>query len=261
MGTRVRSLTHGLPKEMLAIGGRPMISYAIQEAVLCHLEEVYIVINEQKAALRSFLESADLAKAIRSSQRGEAVPLPRLTCVDQPLPLGAGEAIYRTRELIGEEPFVLLMPDFISFGQRPALCQLIPLYERFSTDIVGLLSLKGKEAAGFGNVGIVQGEEQGPGIVAIRGLSDKTPGPLMLGEGEGVLKAVPRSILGPHFFEYLERTKGEGEWDDTPAFQMLCKEGKVLGKVLQGRGFDCGNPVGYKAAQTFVEKLDARGKR
>jgi len=248
---------------MLPIGGRPMISYAIQEAALSDLEELYIIINKQKAALRRYLESADLAKDIRSDLQGPAMTLPCLTFVNQPVPLGSGEAILRARALIGEEPFALMMPDFVLFGDTPALKQLIPLHEQCGSDIVGLLPLLGKEAEGFGNVGIVQGQEQEPGIVAIQGVSGKIPNPLILREEERVLKAVPYWILGPHFFDYLERTKATdaGEWDDTLAFQLLCTERKVLGRILEGRGFDVGNPLGYEAAQAFAQELDARGKR
>ena len=261
MGSRVQEITQGLPKEMLPIGGRPMISYAIQEAALSGLEELYIVINEHKSALRRYLESEDLAEAIRSDWRGQAVLLPTLTFVDQPMPLGSGEAIYRARALIGEEPFALMMPDFIFFGRTPVLAQMIPLYGRFGGDIVGLIHVSGKAAEGFGNVGIVQGSEQEQGVVAIRGLTGKSAGPLILSEEEQGLKAVPRWILGPHFFDYLERTKGEGEWDDTPALQMLCAEREVFGRILDGRGFDVGNPVGYEAAAAYAAQLDARSKR
>jgi UTP--glucose-1-phosphate uridylyltransferase len=255
MGTRVQSLTQGLPKEMLPIEGRPMIFHAIQEAALCNLDEIFIVINEHKAALRRFLESDDLKKVIQSRRQSQAIHLPRLTFVDQPLPLGAGEAIYRARPLIGEEPFALMMPDFVFFGHTPALAQLVHLYERFNTDMVGLIEVRGKEAEGFGNVGIVEGQEREPGVLAISTLSDKLPGALTLGEEEVAIKAVARWILGPHFFAYLERAKAlDGEWDDTPALQMLCTERKVMGKVLEGHGFDVGNPVGYAQAQTSERK-------
>jgi len=263
MGTRVQGMTQGLPKEMLPIGGRPMISYAIQEAALSGLEELYIIINKHKAALRRYLESEDLARAMRSEQGGQEISLPCLTFIEQPVPLGSGEAIFRARALIGEEPFALMMPDFIFFGRTPALAQMTPLYERFDRDIVGLIELRGKEAEGFGNVGIVQGQEGRAGVVAIHSLSGKMSTPLIVREEEHVLKAVPRWILGPHFFDYLERTKAanSGEWDDTPAFQLLCAERKVLGRILEGRGFDAGNPLGYQAAQAFARELDARGKR
>ena len=261
MGTRVQEITQGLPKEMLPIAGRPMISYAIQEAALSGLEELSIIINKHKATLRRYLESADLTKDIRSGPQGPAMTLPCLTFIEQPMPLGSGEAIYRARELIGEEPFALMMPDFVLFGDTPALKQLIPLHERFDRDIVGLIKVRGREARGFVNVGIVQGQELEPGIVAIRDITGKNASPLILREGEQVLKAVPRWILGPHFFAYLERTKGEEEWDDTPALQMLCTEMEVFGQILAGRGFDVGNPVGYEAAEVYGAQLDARGKR
>jgi UTP--glucose-1-phosphate uridylyltransferase len=261
MGTRVQEMTHGLPKEMLPIGGRPMIFHSIQEAALAGLEELYIVVNEHKPALRQYLESEDLTKAIRFDQRGQGISLLSLTFIDQPLPLGSGEAIFRAREQIGEEPFALLMPDFVFFGDTSGLAQLIPLYERFDADIVGLLPLQGKEAAGFGNVGIVQAEEQEPGVMTISDISGKIVAPLILGSEERVLKAAPRWILGPHFFAYLERTQGEGEWDDTPAVQLLCTEREVFGQMLDGRGFDVGNPVGFEAAAAYAAQLDARDKR
>ncbi len=261
MGTRVQEMTQGLPKEMLPIGGRPMIFYTMAEAALAGLEELYIVVNEHKPALRQYLESEDLTKAIRFDQRGQGISLLSSTFIDQPLALGSGEAIFLARELIGEEPFALMMPDFVFFGRTPALAQMIPLYERFDADVVGLIEVRGKEAERFGNVGIVQGQEQELGIVAIRGITGKSASPLVIGAEERVLKAAPRWIMGPHFFAYLERTRGEGEWDDTPALQMLCTERKVIGKVLEGRGFDVGNPVGYEAARAYAAQLDARDKR
>jgi len=260
LGTRMQFLTKDHPKEMFPIGGRPMISYAIREAVLSGLEELYIVITERKGALRDYLEPEALQRFMHSEEHYEDIPLPRLTFVDQPIPAGSGDAIYHARGVIEEEPFALMMPDFILFGDTPALGQLIPLYERYGCDIVGLISVQGRE--GFGNVGIVQGHDKEPGVVAIRSLSGKVSGPLILKEDEQILKAAPRWILGPHFFEYLERTRvPQDEWDDTPALQMLCAEREVLGKILEGKGFDVGNPAGYQAAGAFAAQLDADGKR
>jgi UTP--glucose-1-phosphate uridylyltransferase len=228
-----------------------MVFYAIQEALLSGLEEIYIVINSGKDTLRRYLESEDVKRDIREGY-AQNIPHLRLTFIDQPTPVGSGDAIYRAREMIGDEPFALMMPDFILFGDNPVLGQLIPLYEQLGFDVVGLLLLRGKETEGFGNVGIVQGEEREPGIVSVRSLSSKVSGSLIPREDERILKAVPRWILGPHFFTYLERTKENGEWDDTPALQLLCTEREVFGKVLQGRGFDMGNPRGYQAAEAFL---------
>jgi len=85
----------------------------------------------------------------------------------------------------------------------------------------------------------------------VRSLAGKKKGEWRI-EGEGVLKAVGRWVLFPSFFDLLEETRGEGEWDDTPALQLLCRRGKVMGRLLEGEGFDVGNLKGYGAARDFL---------
>jgi UTP--glucose-1-phosphate uridylyltransferase len=249
LGTRLYPMAEVQPKEMLPIGGRPMIYYTVLEAALSGLEEMYIVVNEEKDSLCRYLEQGELDKDLQEEGEGHRICSPHITFVDQPAPLGSGEAIYRTKEMVGEEPFALMMPDRLLFGSYPALSQMIPVYERFRQDILGVLILGAREAEGFGNVGIVQATELEEGIVEIHSFSDKSEDPLILKEGETVLKNAGRSILGPHFFTYLNRMRdGIEEWDDTPALQAICQERKVIGKVLEGTGFDVGNPIGYRAA-------------
>lgn len=246
-------LTGGQPKEMLLVRGRPMISYTVSEAARSGLEELYIVINKEKRSLWHYLNSDQLQRDIRSEGSDQDVSIPRLTFVDQPIPAGSGDAIYRVKEFIAGESFALMMPDFIFFGHVPALSQMIKTYERFGHDTVGVLSLDSRQTEGFGNVGIIEGNELEVGIVQVRGLSGKVAGPLTITDDERILKAVGRWIIGPHFFSYLERTRvQESEWDETSALQLLCKERRVLGKVLEGNGFDVGNPAGYHAAERFA---------
>lgn len=249
LGTRLYPMAEVQPKEMLPIGGRPMIYYTVLETALSGLEEMYIVVNEGKDSLRRYLERGELDKDLQEEGEGHRIRSPHITFVDQPAPLGSGEAIYRTKEMVGEEPFALMMPDRLLFGSYPALTQMIPLYERFRHDTLGVLTLGAREAEGFGNVGILQATELEQRIVEIHGFSDKSEDPLILKEGETVLKFAGRSILGPHLFTYLERMRGgTEEWDDTPALQAMCRERRVIGKVLEGTGFDVGNLIGYRAA-------------
>jgi len=253
LGTRLYPMTKVQPKEMLPIGGRPMIYYTVFEAALSGLEEMYIVINERKDSLRHYLEWGGLEKDLKEGGGGHRICSPHITFIDQPAPLGSGEAIYRTKEMIGEEPFALMMPDYVLFGSYPALAQMIPLYERFKQDIVGVNTLGAREAEGFGNVGILQATQLEQGIVEVHGFSGKSKDPLILGERETILKLAGRWILGPHLFSYLERVRGEKEeWDDAPALQAISQERMVIGKVLEGTGFDVGNPIGYRAAGYFV---------
>ncbi len=158
--------------------------------------------------------------------------------------------------MIGEEPFALMMPDFLLYGSSPALSQMMPLYERFEQDIVGVVRIGKTEAEGFGNVGIFQPTPWEKDIVIVRDVSKKVKDPLVLEEGETIYKTIGRGILTPHFFSYLEKVRPlQGEWDDAPAFRAMCEERKVIGKILKGKGFDVGNSIGYRAANEKFEKL------
>jgi UTP--glucose-1-phosphate uridylyltransferase len=256
LGTRLHTLARGQPKEMLSIGGRPMIYYTVHEAAVSGLEHLYVVINKRKRSLRRYLESDKLETDLQKEQSEKSVSIPRITFIDQPVPLGSGDAIYRTKEMIGQEPFALMMPDFLFFGSTLALAQMIPSYERFRKDMVGVLLLGSGEAEGFGNVGIFQPIPLKEDMVEVRGISQKLKTPLTLEDGKKMYKAIGRCILGSHFFSYLETVRPlEGEWDDAHALRALCKGKKVMGKILEGTGFDVGNPVGYRAAEKFAREF------
>ena len=93
-----------------------MIYYAMLEGAISGLEQMYIVLNKRKHSVRHYLESEKLEKDLQEHGKGERIAAPNITFVDQPFPLGSGEAIYRTKEIIGEEPFALIMPDFLLYG-------------------------------------------------------------------------------------------------------------------------------------------------
>jgi UTP--glucose-1-phosphate uridylyltransferase len=121
-------MKEGTPKEMLPLGGCPMINYAMREAALSGLKHLYIVINKRKLSLRRYLESDKMEIDLQREISADRIPVPRITFIDQPEPFGSGEAIYRAKVMIGEEPFALMTPDFFLFGSSPALRQVMPLY-------------------------------------------------------------------------------------------------------------------------------------
>ena len=121
LGTRLHTLTEGRPKEMLSIGGLPMIYYTVHEAALSGLEHLYIVINKGKPSLQQYLESEKLETDLQGEGKGNRVSIPRITFIDQPAPFGSGDAIHRTKEMIGKEPFALMMPDFLFFGSSQGM--------------------------------------------------------------------------------------------------------------------------------------------
>ena len=111
-----------------------------------------------------------------------------------------------------------------------------------------------REAQGFGNVEVFQPTPLRKGLVEIRKSSGKLKDPLVLKEGQTIHKTFGRGVFGPHFLSHLEKTRGEKrEWDDAPAFQTICEERRVIGKILEGVAFDAGNPTGYRSAKEKFE--------
>jgi UTP--glucose-1-phosphate uridylyltransferase len=255
LGTRLYPMTGIHPKEMLPVGGKPMIYYTVLEAALSGLEEIYVVINKYKDPLRQYLVGKSLIKDLREKAGKKGLRFPVITFVDQPSPRGSGEAIYRTKAVVGEEPFALMMPDRIVLGSPPALAQLITVYERFKSDILGILRVAQGQARGFGNVGILQVRQLAHGIVEVQGFSSKLRAPLLLEKGQTALKFAGRGIFMPHLFSYLEKIGPELEqWDDTPAIQAILRDKRVLGKILEATGFDVGNPIGFRSANEMINK-------
>jgi len=241
-GTRLYPLTKEVPKEMLPIGERPMISYSLEEAASAGIEEVFLIVNRNKTLLIEYVEGIKLMNDFKNME---------IILLEQPFPRGSGEAVFRAKEGVGDGPFALLMPDFVLFEADPPLVQMLPVFERYGKETVGVVEVKRGKEGYFGNVGILEGLPISDRTMEVRSLSGKKKGEWRI-EGEGVLKAVGRWVLFPSFFDLLEETRGEGEWDDTPALQLLCRRGKVIGRLLEGEGFDVGNLKGYGAARDFL---------
>ena len=227
-----------------------MIYFALREAALGGLEEIFIIINEKKADLMDYL----LSGVFREDLEGEGIKgVPRVNLIEQPSPFGSGDAIYRAKEGVGNEAFALLMPDFLLVGAPPPLSQMKGAFERFGRETVGVILLEKGEEDSYGNVGILEVTPLGDDILKVKEMSGKRDAPLRLSGGRAY-KAVGRWILFPSFFSLLEEMRGEGgEWDDTPAMRRLCQEGRVVGKILQGKGFDLGNRGGYEAAREWLK--------
>lgn len=241
-GTRLKPLTDKTPKELLPVKGKPMIYHALKEATLCGVKKLVVVVSPRKPSLIHYLE-----KEWPKEARAELGKAPELKLVFQPEPLGSGEALYRAKGEVGEDPFLWLMPDFYLEAKRTASEQILQtLSPSKGVNLVGLLALKPERFPFFGKVGYVKEAVITPeGRFKIKELSSKGENPPQTLSGP-VLKAVGRWVLWPEVFEWLERTRGGDEWDDTPALQMLCLHGKVIGVILEGKGFDLGNPLGYR---------------
>lgn len=230
-----------------------MIYHSVLEVARSGINDILIVINRRKKSLCEYLEQGGLLEDLKKAP-DVLIPLPHITLIDQPAPLGSGEAIYRAKDMIGDQPFALMMPDYIHLGSLPALSQMISVYEQFRHDTVGIVTLNSESAKGFGNVGMAETKDLGQGAVVVLSFSKKSKDPLLVEEGRAIQKLVGRWILGPHFFSYLERVREDKDWDDATALQALSREKKIIGKIPEGTGFDVGNPIGYRHAVVFLRE-------
>jgi len=262
LGTRLSPVTKSIPKEMLPIITKPMIQFIVEEAVESGIEEIYIIINHHKEAIRKYLLNWHYRTEAGGMRRlRDIVGSCKINFLFQDEPLGCGGAILMTREWIGSEPFAILMPDNISFYKgKPPLGELMTVFEERRKDTIGLVRLSPKEARTFGNVGRIDGAKKA-GLFSIRGLHNKGQGNFRARGNKPVIRAVGKAVALPHFFTYLERvqeTAASGEVDDVPAWQLLIKENEVLGVLLKNRIFDVGNPLGYAAALQFASRFHLR---
>ena len=244
-GRRLLPLTQNFPKELLPVKGHPMIYYALREAALCGVEEIIVIVNPKKRTLIEYLE-----EEWREELGEEGIRPPRLRLLEQPLPRGSGDALWRAREFLREGPFLWMMPDFVLLGGPPPALQILrALNPLEAKSAVGVIRIEPGQGRLFGNVGIVRGEWKGKRVLSIRGLSGKRAEPLE--PNRPLLKAIGRWLLLPSIFPLLVKHRQLGpEWDDTPALQALCEKEEVVGVLLEGRGFDVGNILGYQAANS-----------
>lgn len=260
LGTRVRDIAGDLPKELLTVAAKPLIVHAIEGLAACGVRQIGVVISAAKESIRQFLQGnppeflapqldAHLKVLLRAC---------KFSFFFQPEPLGLADAVSLCREFVNNEPFALVMPDNILLDGLPVISQLIPFFSRRGQDTVGAIQLESKEASRFGNVGILETETI-PGesrrFVKVSHFSDKVSDPLSIPPGKSVLKNFGGSIFLPHFFDYIDqcRPHAKDELDDVPVIQAILTDRGLSAVVLEGNGFDVGNPAGYWAANLYTE--------
>jgi UTP--glucose-1-phosphate uridylyltransferase len=255
LGTRVREITGDLPKEILTVAGKPLIVHAIEGLAASGVHEIAVVISPAKESIRTFLlgNPPEFLAPQLDAHLKALFKACTFSFFVQPQPSGLADAVSLCREFVGSEPFALIMPDNVLLHGPPVMSQMIPFFPREGGDILGAISLEMGEAFRFGNVGILETETI-PGrstrFRKVSTFSDKTGEPLTISPGEKVLKNFGGSIFLPHFFDYIEecRPRAQGELDDVPVIQAILRDKGLHVVVLEGDGFDVGNPAGYLAA-------------
>ena len=267
LGTRFIPATKAMAKEMLPVVDKPIIQYAVEEAFAAGIEQIIFVTGRGKKALEdhfdrcfeieSTLEAKGKTELLKQIQ--ELVPRTgTIVYTRQHQPLGLGHAIWCARDIVGDEPFaVLLADDMIQTKGKPVLSQMVEKFDRFRASIAAIMEVDKSQTDKYG---ILDAGPLEDNIVKINDMVEK-PAPE---DAPSNLAIVGRYILTPKIWEYLgkKETGAGGEIQLTDAMKALLKEQPVFGYKFDGTRFDCGDKVGFQMANLAfaLERPDMRDK-
>ena len=258
LGTRFLPVTKSVPKELLPILDRPMLQYVVEEAAEGGVEEVIIVTAPGKEGIASYFQPSPALER-RLSESGErglldkvlhASRIAKVSFVIQEEALGLGHAVLTAREAVGNEPFVVILPDDIvhpstSSGQTGpgVVAQMTAIFDRTQAGVVAVEPMPWETVH---NYGVVEAIPAGDGLHQIRGLVEKPPRE----EAPSNLSIVGRYILPPEIFECLERTLpgAKGEIQLTDGLLLLLESAELYAYEFQGIRYDGGQPLGLLRA-------------
>lgn len=252
LGTRFLPATKAMPKEMLPVVDKPLIQYAVEEALASGIEQIIFVTGSGKSALENHFDSAyALEDTLR--KRGKDKLLESIKSLvpssgsiiytRQSEPLGLGHAIWCARDVVGDEPFAVLLADDLVQSKKPVLKQMMEKFDRFRATMVATMEVPWEETNRYG---ILAGETVDEGIIRVSTMVEK-PEPENAPSNRA---AIGRYIFTPKIFEYLEKKElgAGGEIQVTDAMAALLSEQPVFGVDFEGTRFDCGDKVGFQLA-------------
>nr|WP_315250012.1 UTP--glucose-1-phosphate uridylyltransferase GalU [uncultured Duganella sp.] len=259
LGSRFLPATKAQPKEMLPIVDKPLIQYAVEEAVAAGITEMVFITGRNKRAIEDHFDTAyELESELEAADKQQLLELVRnvipkhVNCIyiRQHAPLGLGHAVLCARPVVGDEPFaVLLADDFMDTdeGVKPVLAQMTELYgyERSS-----ILAVQDVPRAATRQYGIVSASNYRENLELVHGIVEK-PMPEV---APSTLAVVGRYVLSSRIFDYLENlgSGAGGEIQLTDGIAALMKDERVLAYRYQGTRYDCGSKLGYLKATTAM---------
>ncbi len=254
LGTRFLPATKAMPKEMLPIVDKPTIQYIIEEAVASGIEDIIIVTGRGKRAIEDhFDKSYELEETLVKKEKFELLEeiqdiskLANIHYIRQKEPLGLGHAIGCANRFIGDEPFAVLLGDDIVYSpEKPALKQLIDVYERYNSSVIGVQPVAEEDVSKYGVISIGRGEME-PGVFGIDDLVEKPKRE----EAPSNYAIMGRYILRPEIFEVLENlpSGAGGEIQLTDAIKRLNEQQMVVGCEFKGERHDVGDKFGFVRA-------------
>lgn len=251
LGTRFLPATKSQPKEMLPLVDKPLIQYGVEEAVASGIEQVIIVTGRGKNAIEDHFDiSFELEHLLRERNKTQLLSEVRrisdmvdVTYVRQKEALGLGHAVLVAKDLIGDEPFAVILSDDIIDSQTPCLKQMVEVYERYGRSVIATTRVEGEAISRFGALAVDPVE---PRTFKIRDMVEKPP----FEKAPSNLAIIGRYILTPEIFECLEKTpRGSGgEIQLTDGMRSLLKDQAMYAYEFEGIRHDAGDKLGFLIA-------------
>ena len=254
LGTRFLPATKTMPKEMLPLVDKPIIQYAVEEAVASGIEQVILVTARGKTAmvdhfdvdveLETFLE--DRGKIEQLAAVRHASTLVRLGAIRQGPPLGLGHAVLITKDLVGDQPFAVVLGDDVIDADPPAIRQLIDVFDKVQGPVLAVERVPMDQISRYG---VVDAEPMGDGIYRIKDLVEKPPRE----EAPSDLGIIGRYVLTPDIFDVLANVREDrtGEIQLTNGLRELLKQRPIYACEVTGTRHDTGNKLGFLQATVY----------
>src|SRR6185436_15405082 len=257
LGTRFLPATKAQPKEMLPLVDKPIIQYGVEEAVASGADNIILVTGRGKNAIEDHFDvSVELESYLEARGKREQLDEVRkisnminFAYVRQGEPLGLGHAVLVARELVGNEPFAVILADDVIDAQPPALKQMITVFEKVGGPVLAVERVPRESVSAYGVIAPSSSARLGPGIYQVEDLVEKPP----VNEAPSDLAIIGRYILTPDIFPALETTRSDrtGEIQLTNGLRALLKSRPIFACEVDGVRHDTGNKLGYLEAMVY----------
>ena len=258
LGTRFLPATKASPKEMLPLVDKPLIQYAVEEAVASGIESILIITGRDKSAIENHFDiSFELEQMLKERGKDEMFDIVRavsdlaqISYTRQKQALGLGHAIYQSKDFVGNEAFAALLADDIIDSEKPALRQMIDVFEQYDAPVIATMQVAGEAISRFG---VIDADEVEPNVYRIKDMVEKPA----FADAPSDLAIIGRYIFTPDIFQAIEQTTpgSGGEIQITDAMRLLLKTRPFYALKLDGTRHDAGDKLGFlKATVDFALK-------
>lgn len=266
MGTRFLPATKAIPKEMLPVVDKPIIQYGVEEAIAAGCDQIIIVTGRGKTVIEDHFDiSVELERQLETRGKDDLLALARnisnlgrVAYIRQKEAMGLGHAVLMARDLVGDEPFAVILPDDVIDAKVPCLQQMIDVFNDVQSTILATQVVEGPAISAYG---VLSGKPiaKNSRIIEVDGLVEKPK----LADAPSKNAVIGRYILTPQIFDLLDKTPlgANGELQLTDAIRSLMDSEKVYGYSFEGVRYDAGDKLGFlKATVEFALKRDDLGE-